>query len=252
MRRLDFFLVSNSLQDHILRTDILPSIESDHSPITVEVGTLDQGTRGPAFWKFPSYLVKDLNYVNEIAKICLDIKNGYHNLSHQAKWEYAKFKIREFSITFSKNKAKERKLRKIALEKIITDFECKPNYTSLDEYQNAKSEYDMIQTQILDGQILRSKCQFYESGEKPTKFFLNLEKKRSKTTTLQRLCIDPESSTETTQNDKILQEIKTFYTNLYAKATDKSVEECELFLCNLNMPTLSIDQINFLNIPITV
>ena len=56
-------------------------------------------------------------YVNGIAKICRDIKNGFTDLSHQAKWEYAKFKIREFSITFSKNKAKERKLREENLEK---------------------------------------------------------------------------------------------------------------------------------------
>ena len=56
MRRLDFFLVSSSLQDNILKTDTLPAIESDHSPIMVEVGHLDQETRGPAFWKFPSYM----------------------------------------------------------------------------------------------------------------------------------------------------------------------------------------------------
>ena len=127
MRRLDFFLVSNSLQDHVLKTNILPSIESDHSPITVKVGSLDQKNRGPAFWKFPSYLVKDLNYVNEIAKICLNIKNGYNNI---------KYKIREFSISFSKNKAKESKIRREALEKIITDFEDRPNKTNIDEYQN--------------------------------------------------------------------------------------------------------------------
>ena len=83
----------------------------------VEVGSLDQKNRGPAFWKFPSYLVKDLNYVNEIAKICLNIKNGYHDLSYQAKWEYTKFKIREFSISFSKKRTKESKIRKEALEK---------------------------------------------------------------------------------------------------------------------------------------
>jgi len=64
MRRLDYFLVSSSLQDNILKTDTLPAIESDHSPIMVEVGHLNQESRGPAFWKFPSYLVKDLNYVN--------------------------------------------------------------------------------------------------------------------------------------------------------------------------------------------
>ena len=140
----------------------------------VEVGHLDQETRGPAFWKFPSYLVKELNYVNEIAKICLEIKNGFNDLSHQAKWEYAKYKIREFSISFSKKKSKERKERIEILEKIILNYECKPNYTNCDEYQNAKNEYDIIQNQILEGQILRSKCQFHEYGEKPTNFFLNV------------------------------------------------------------------------------
>ena len=30
------------------------------------------------------------------------------------------------------------------------------------------------------------------------------------------------------------------------------MDECELFLSNLNMPFLSLEQINFLNIPITV
>ena len=67
----------------------------------------------------------------------------------------------------------------------------------------------------MEGQILRSKCQFHEYGEKPTKFFLNLEKKRSKTTTIQRLCIDSENSVETTQKEKILEEIKKIYIKLY-------------------------------------
>ena len=151
MRRLDFFLVSSSLQDNILKTDTLPAIESDHSPIMVEVGHLDQETRGPAFWKFPSYLVKDLNYVNEIAKICRKIKNEYNDLSHQAKWEFAKYKIREFSISYSKNKAKERKVRKEALENILINYETKPNYNNIEEYQTAKNEYELIQNQILEG-----------------------------------------------------------------------------------------------------
>ena len=134
---------------------------------------------------------------------------------------------------FQKKGTKESKIRKEALEKIITNFKCRPNYTNFDEYLSAKSEYESIQAQILDGQILRSKCQFYESGEKPTNFFLNLEKKRAKTTTLQRLCINPENSIETTQTEKILQEIKKFYTNLFSKSTYKSLDECELFLRNI-------------------
>ena len=87
---------------------------------------------------------------------------------------------------------------------------------------------------------------------KTNKIFLNLEKKRAKTTTLQRLCIVPENSIETTQTENFLQEIKKFYANLYSKSTYKSVDECELFLRNINMPNLSLEQIHCLNNPITV
>ena len=62
--------------------------------------------------------------------------------------------------------------------RILMNYETKPNYNNIEEYQTAKNEYELIQNQILEGQILRSKCQFYKFGEKPTKFFLNLEKKK--------------------------------------------------------------------------
>ena len=32
LRRLDFFMCSNSLRDNIVKTDVLTSIDSDHSP----------------------------------------------------------------------------------------------------------------------------------------------------------------------------------------------------------------------------
>ena len=39
----------------------------------------------------------------------------------------------------------------------------------------------------LKGAILRSKCDWYENGEKSTKFFLNLEKKRALNGTVKKL-----------------------------------------------------------------
>ena len=39
-----------------------------------------------------------------------------------------------------------------------------------------KKDLEVIYERIAEGVRIRSKCQWYE-GEKPTKFFLNLEKK---------------------------------------------------------------------------
>lgn len=51
-RRLDFWLVNDGLQDDIVSTEIIPSIKSDHSAITLSINGVDDSERGPSFWKF--------------------------------------------------------------------------------------------------------------------------------------------------------------------------------------------------------
>ena len=43
--------------------------------------------------------------------------------------------------------------------------------------QNVKKNLELIYERIVEGVKIRSKCHWYEEGEKSTKFFLNLEKK---------------------------------------------------------------------------
>ena len=69
---------------------------------------------------------------------------------------------------------------------------------------------------------------------------------------MQRICIDAENSVETTQKEKILYEIENFYKKLYSKATEVSVETCDQFLGNIDLPILSLEEIDFLNTPITI
>ena len=61
-RRLDYWLVSDSLQDDIDSVDIKTSIKSDHSAITLSINGLDDLEKGPNFWKFNSNLVNDSAY----------------------------------------------------------------------------------------------------------------------------------------------------------------------------------------------
>ena len=43
--------------------------------------------------------------------------------------------------------------------------------------QNVKKNLELIYERIAESVKIRSKCHWYEEGEKSTKFFLNLEKK---------------------------------------------------------------------------
>ena len=68
-RRLDFWLVSNGMQEDIENVDIVPSIKSDHSAIVLSITGLENQSRGPSFWKLNSSLLEDKEYgslINDI------------------------------------------------------------------------------------------------------------------------------------------------------------------------------------------
>ena len=95
------------------------------------------------------------------------------------KWEFLKFKFREFSRSFSIQKSKERKARRCELGKRPTESECplstNHNNNMLEEYHKCKSELDTLYDHITAGLIISSKSNWYEQREKSSKYFLNLE-----------------------------------------------------------------------------
>ena len=48
-RRLDYFLISNNIQEFILDTDIIPAISSDHAPILISFSKEKQNNKVPGF-----------------------------------------------------------------------------------------------------------------------------------------------------------------------------------------------------------
>ena len=63
LSRLDYFMISNSLQDNIVDAGIIPSIWSDHSAVTLFIKPLTKAKKGNNHWKFNSSLVDDNYYV---------------------------------------------------------------------------------------------------------------------------------------------------------------------------------------------
>ena len=73
---------------------------------------------------------------------------------------------------------------------------------------------EKITEERIQGLILRSKAEMVEHGEKNSKYFASLEKKRSETKLISRLKIDNKINTNQTE---ILSETELFYKNLYNK-----------------------------------
>ena len=119
-RRLDFFLISNVLQESIIKTDVLASFCTDHSPILFSLQLKDMPTRGKGFWKFIESLTSNDEYVakmkNQISETLRMLDQDKITDKH-LRWEYLKYEIRKFTMNFSKNLVKEVNKDRNVLEK---------------------------------------------------------------------------------------------------------------------------------------
>ena len=92
--------------------------------------------------------------------------------------------MRKFSISFPKNLAKTVRIILTNLEsRIKTQEQNLKNEEDFNTYSLCKLELENIYDKKAEGAKIRSKCKWHQHGEKPTKFFLNLEKQKAINTT---------------------------------------------------------------------
>ena len=252
--RLDRIYISDTMQYNVSKTDILPGISSDHSLAMLSIKpTKGLKQSGPSFWRFNNSLLKNEKFTsglkhyinNEIAEECAEIN------SKQAKWEYTKFKIKNWSMKESKHIAQEKRRtendiinkmktleQKIALQKHDKDIE------ELEEYQTKLEKIYNEKTQSL---IIQSRIQVYEEGEKSTSFFLNQIKQNKRKSTIRKLM---DGTKELLDQNTIMEKLNKFYSKLYTR--DKKCEAGN-WIKNLRrdglIPQLSEEESESLNKP---
>ena len=128
--RLDYWFISNNLQDWIKSTDIIPAPRTDHSAIMLVVEDNElMHAKGQGFWKMNCAILDDSFYIEEISNLLPKwVTEGQKELSDdRSVWEWTKFNIRSHAIQFSKKRARSRKDQEAHLEK---------------EYASAKQIYE--------------------------------------------------------------------------------------------------------------
>ena len=80
-RRLDYFFISNNIQEFILATDIIPTISTDHSLILISFSKEKQDSKSSGFWKFNNSLLSD-NIFKEKLKQQIQNKKNDNELSN--------------------------------------------------------------------------------------------------------------------------------------------------------------------------
>ena len=155
------------------------------------------------------------------------------------KWEFVKYKCRDLSRKISIEKSRERKSRRVELENRLAELEnmITTNFSEevITEYNNCKSHLETLYNYITAGIIMRSKSNWYQSGEKSFKYFLNFEKRNKAKSHVRKIIT--ENNSEISKPQEILLHIKEFYSTLYKRR--KGEEVCLEYLKTLKIPKLS-------------
>ena len=107
--RLDKILVSTELLENVQKSNIsIPGIKSDHQYVSV-IFNFNKSTKGPGRWKQNTSILGDITYKNKINNLLEQTRNQYQGLNKQMLWEVIKIKVKEFSISYRKQKQRIKK-----------------------------------------------------------------------------------------------------------------------------------------------
>lgn len=178
-RRLDFWLITSSIQEEVENVDIIPAIRTDHSAISMHIHGIEETGRGLSFWKFNSSRLEDEDYIKSVTdRYSIWLEEGKDIQDPRVLWNFIKYKIRYETISYSKQKAKKRREKLSLLEQKLKKCTAKcdeqPNPENMSELELLQTEYDRQYEYIAQGEIILSRISWYEHGEKSNNFFFNL------------------------------------------------------------------------------
>ena len=256
--RIDFFLIAKNLSGDVKNSEIYHAIAPDHNAIYISLSWPNKPPRGPGFWKFNNTLLNDMQYVSKVRDTYAHACSYYsHVTDKRLFWELMKMEIRSATISFSKSKAKcisnrEQELRRRIdqLDVIICDNFSSPYIDGvLREYDGLKTELKSIYEEKGKQAMFRAKCRWIEKGERPTKYFFNLEKSNYNKKTISELRLQDDSITR--NETVILEQIEDYYRNLYTSDLTFSETAYDTFTENVESPKLSEDVQGTLEGPLT-
>ena len=257
--RIDFFLVAQNLTRFVKKSDIYPSVAPDHQAIYMSLSWRNETPRGPGLWKFNNTLLDDEQYLASIRETYVSASDMYSDVEDKRLfWEMLKMEFRSTTISYSKTKSKlvqvreeEVKSRLEVLDHIICNNFNSPGIDPvLNEYDNLKAELQSIYEKKGRSAIFRSKCRWVEEGERPTKYFFNLEKKNYNKKTITEL--HGEDGTTIENERQILDSIEKYYSELYKTVNNLEQKDFDSFIEPLTISKLTIEDREEMEGPLTL
>ena len=230
--RLDMFLASSNILDICNNCDIKTSYRSDHSAVELEI-ILNKFSCGKGIWKFNNSLLENPEYLALVNKLIEEekqkyavpiytieyIRNNYSDIQltidPDTFLEVLVLRIRGESIKFATHeKQKRSKLESNLINDIkILESSETLHASNMDLLEDKKQELENIRKVKMKGKSVRSRLQWLQEGEKPSKFFCNLENKNYIDKTIKKLQLN--NGSIITEQEEVLHHVRNYYAKLF-------------------------------------
>ena len=182
--RLDYIFVSYGILSEVRSIKHAPAYKSDHNAVVMEIECNAKFRRGPGFWKLNDSLlenIESLNRLNRAVDVTILKTKSYEEC---IRWELVKSTIVKECQQMSFERAKNvnetidelnKKLNeaKDRLEGGPCEIERDMINKEMDTYNEHLSKHMQYK---LKGAQIRSRANWYEQGERNSKYFFGLEK----------------------------------------------------------------------------
>ena len=215
--RIDYALVSLGLVNTINQCLYMHGLMTDHSAmyLSIECENFDRGT---GYWKFNNMHLQNAEFVQYMNRYIEEQIDYLSSLGPKDRWENLKFSMIKECKNYAINTANEKSLIIAQLTEYICEME--ENLSSLAEsdikiLDDSKADLESFVQEKMIGRLFRSRAQWQCEGERNTKYFYNLERRRANAKSA--TAIYDACGNLCTNKNSIMEAQKIFYQNLYTE-----------------------------------
>lgn len=210
--RIDYILSTINLEDFIEDISYKDTSLSDHKMVLLKID-FNKKERGPGVWVLNTELLKSESYKSEIEKfIEKEKEDGMYVEDKRIWWENVKYEIKKFSIRYSKTIQRVKRRKEKEIRKELREEENKRD-GDIQKITVLEEKLKKMEERKCKGAMLRSKAKHIVEGEKCTKFFFNLEKRRGRSGVMKEIKGKDDKTVKGTE--EILKEVKYYYEDLF-------------------------------------
>lgn len=251
--RLDLFIVSDRISEMISQLKSWEGPHSDHLLISCQLRYAPVRV-GQGYWRFDTSLLSDDKFIKTMSSFLSEWTPPPELSNPNTRWEWLKLEIGNLIRKFVKEKrARDKQFQKelqSELESLCGQID-RGISVQPEQLESVRREIKELDNEKANLAMLRSRATWARLGEKPSSYFLNLERRTSKNKVLSTVVLDGGGTTS--DPNLLLKHCRQFYQNLYHEdpETLTSIEEIEHEIPYLDLPSLTDEETASLDSPFT-